>query len=630
MKCPKLPPLMRRVAGHLWWALPVLVALVLMPMSSVRTTSDSAWYLAMATKIEVEGSYANANGEPILNRGPIFPALLAANMAVFGHSVAAAFWVIRIFYVLMVVAVLLLGRRLFGRGAAMLAALLVLSSSTIAESSARLLLDGVFPVFVLAGLFVALAALKRGKLWIWAAGGTLMALAFLTKELALLYLPYPAIVWVLVKEYRTRRNAFGLLLYLAAYAGVLLPWAIHVLIQSGSLARLIGGGGPHMLNAFADGSAGGGFFSLVGRSLTWIGDYYEVFIKESFILAPFLVFAWAYTAVRGFALRSAGATSLFVAGVLFLPMLAFQGGVGWRVGQGILFFVLSLMAAAYAVTDLWLAAVPWLARRWRERVWMRWATIGLAAASALTVLAIHVNDDRLELDELIDRTLAVYAGEPWTTAGWHTYQLEQAGAWIRENVSADAAILGDWYWLDSFAFYAGKHRFHALPYVVFPRRNAPLRQSGISPVGTDPEVPLFLWVNRGDPSPDGFLHALREGDLLRRIEQLDAEYVITTIRRGFLCRYFSTHPGFTLAANWEDVQIYRVDLPREHPGFDMRVGASLARFLRNLAYEDPDLLVGMQEEYFEALSLGPDQIRSIMSGAVPIVEVLERYCEEGS
>ena len=614
---------------QLWWLVPILIAGLLSPLSSVKTSSDSAWYLSMAMKLHAEHRYVDAAGEPVMSRGPVFPALLSGAFAVFGASVKHAFWVVRAFYVLLVGSVLIMGLRFFGRGVAFFASLLVLSSATIGESSSQLLLDGVFPVFVLASLCLLYIALRSQRLWLWAAGGVAIGVAFLTKEMALLYVPFPFLLWCLVFRFRTKRNVLGLAIYSGAFAVVLVPWAVHVFLHSGSLAPLIGGGGPKVLSAFAEGSGGGGVGFALKRVAKWVADYYTLYLADNFALAPLMAAGWGYTTVRFLVTKAPGAAALLTAGVLFLPIVAFQGGAGWRVGQGILFFVLSLVAAAYLIVDLWRTVLPQLVRRWRKRVWMKRIQVGLALASACAVLGIQASADRDVLGELTGSTLAVYSGVEWTTTGWHTPLLEEVGMWLRGNVSAEEQIMCDWYWRDSLSFYYGNLSVHGVPYVVFPPERATLRQQGIVPSGT--QRPLFLWVNRGDRRISGYLHALREGDLLRAIEQQRVRYVVTTLRRGFLCLYFSSHPGFARVADWGDVVIFEARTVEPVPTFEMHVGDTVPIYLLRLARQAPADLEALQTEFFErVLSLNVADVKAIVRGDFPFVEIHRAYCSGAS
>jgi hypothetical protein len=82
------------------WIIPVSIAVLFSPIHGVSTSPDSSWYLINALNIYNGFGYVNPDLTPVLQRGPLFPGMLAAMFWIFGCSVKSAFLLIRLFFVL--------------------------------------------------------------------------------------------------------------------------------------------------------------------------------------------------------------------------------------------------------------------------------------------------------------------------------------------------------------------------------------------------------------------------------------------------------------------------------------------------------------------------------------------------
>lgn len=83
------------------WVYPLLVSLLLFcPVEEISPAVDGVWYISSGLNIYKGLGYVDTAWEPVINRGPIYPFLIAVSFWLFGISVINAFWVTRIFYVL--------------------------------------------------------------------------------------------------------------------------------------------------------------------------------------------------------------------------------------------------------------------------------------------------------------------------------------------------------------------------------------------------------------------------------------------------------------------------------------------------------------------------------------------------
>lgn len=138
---------------------------------------------------------------------PFLPLVVTGIFAIFGVSDIAVAVASGLFFVLLIPAVFLLGRVLYGEAAAWLTALLVLFDRTMLQYSASGLAEPAFAfLLVFTLLLVARWATNVGR---WAAG-MVLGLAFLTRPGAIVYL-LPIIIYVAVSDHDKSRFARFLL-----------------------------------------------------------------------------------------------------------------------------------------------------------------------------------------------------------------------------------------------------------------------------------------------------------------------------------------------------------------------------------------------------------------------------------
>ena len=85
---------------QLWPAAQVLLALSLLAALSVplllaqpgRLTSDESLYLSEGMNLALGKGFTYTTGEPVHHRGPLYPALLAADFVMGGVSLGSASW----------------------------------------------------------------------------------------------------------------------------------------------------------------------------------------------------------------------------------------------------------------------------------------------------------------------------------------------------------------------------------------------------------------------------------------------------------------------------------------------------------------------------------------------------------
>jgi 4-amino-4-deoxy-L-arabinose transferase-like glycosyltransferase len=637
----------------------LVATMVLFPLRRLYGSADAAMYLGRALNLYNGRGYVDHSWSPVLSRGPIFPLLLAASFELFGPSILHALWVVRVFFVLNTLLIYLLGARLYGTWPGFTASLLVLTSIVINQYSSRVLLDVVLPFFMILFVYCLYLAFDKAS-YPWAlASGVVLGIAFLTKEMAIIFVPLPFLVAL---SYVRCRGWGSLLLALccaAAFCLALAPWVVHGLRVSSavSLDHQLGAG-PEVLHDLLTPETGSTRYKFLERFplfyVYWFGIYCLETVAPNFVLAPLFLVGWSWTLVKGLSRGDLGDRLMLTSFLLFTPIMLFQGRVAWRVGQSILIFMLSYIVLARTVWDLAYEGVSRLGSWLRQLEWsipVRQVQRAVAALLVVILLALQlcnvdtvrylVRDTRVVPGVLrtlsrrgwaesillrmvsnssgSDRTMAEVLGSPefhLDGSGWLNDATRAAGSWLAENVPPGASIVSDRWGLAVYFFAGGDFRFPM-----------DLRWIQEEVEQADPRV-LFLWKHKHD------VKVLTEECLLRRLEKAGVQYVIVTWKRNYFSLYFEAHPGFEKAAEFGDgegvgkVQIFSVgDDLRPVGDFSLHVQADLVDYLEKLRLSDETAYQRLVQGFFgDELGWTEAQVEGLIDGTTPFVPV-EAYRE---
>jgi len=350
----------------------LVIILLLGCISFTTVTISPPWdlwdYMARALSLLNGHGYVYTDGRPVLHRGPVFPLLLALSFKMGGPTPESAFYVVRFFCVGTPVLVYLFGKRLFNSQVGFASALFILSSYSLSYWSYRHL-DIVWPFFVILHCYLLLEGFERKKLYWFVLAGLALGVAYLTKEVALLFFPLGPLMFLWVKEYRTATNLKYILIALVTLVITILPWALY-LWQHDSLHFLWGSGGPRVLRDMGVSQQAGGDFT--GKILRGVEQYRVAFISfysgdsrntvaANFTIAPLFLFAWLYIVLR--AMAGDKRSKILVLNLfLFLPIIYFIGENHWRFGQVLHTMLISYLALSFTL----FSCVEWICNglRW--------------------------------------------------------------------------------------------------------------------------------------------------------------------------------------------------------------------------------------------------------------------------
>ena len=624
----------------------LIISVVFFPTPSVSTSPDSAWYVSSGLNIFHGYGYVNTDHlTSVVNRGPVFPFLMALSFWFFGVSIHSAVMVVRLFFVLNNLMIYKLGEDLFGRKVGLLAALLCLFSATIHQWSSYLLLDNVWPFFILLFFWLHFkACLQKRLLYFVLAGGSL-SIAFLTKELSLLWLPLPLIYVLVSKAMRCRENMIGIsVLYLTFFLSVL-PWGIHIHENCGTLRPLFGRfantemqGTGKISQALSESSKHGMTAALYKLQLVRgaYSSFYHRYIETKFAMPGiFILISYAVIFFRALFFRNKSDALLATALFCLLPFALGMGIAKLRTGQTLILYFLSLLSFANCIILLCEFAV--------KKVCGLFSPLSkekdlLTTVSTMVVIGVMLSYHFFGNDPGSRKMLNLLKGAPasamafvspkhWPVGGWHNEKMKNAGHWIRNNIPQNCTIMCEWFGMRSIYFF-DNGRNKMIP--------VPIRQSNLAyPMGQHEthfpknggyfwwkceNPPLFLWPNHDMALPTMNLFAFCECDVLDRIRSENVSYVVVTKRRNFLSLYFDENPCFRKVRemNQGEIKIYKVQCVEPVSGFELRVGSHLIDYLKVVEEKKPKKYEFLVNQFMaNRLGFSEEGIQSVFEGIYP-------------
>ena len=638
---PVTQPAQTFVRSHLTLGVQIVLGLVVFVALSIPLlvsqpgplSSDESLYISEGMNLALGKGFTYTTGELVNHRGPLFPALLAADFTVAGVSVDNATWVSRLFALGSAALLLAMGWSFFGRATGLLAAGIALVSALLTVLGTSVFLDGVESFFLLLTLLLLRPALLRGS-WRWAGfAGVALGLAVLTKESALLWFPLPFLAVLLIGPaiYRPRALLIAYGLGFLAVVGWWLPYVFavtdHVYLLGGlsGAALWLGAsvccigllGLATMLTARSGRRAALNLspnarwmlvaalllawdsLFLIGleRNSGWgfsrdylgnVPDYASTVLVSWVRPFPLIIVAWGYVGYRAFK-GSLGDRLLFLGLLLFMPFALIVANRNLHVRDMLPLVYLSYLALGRAAIDF---------ARWAAAVIGQNLTPALGGTlAALLVLTAFIRFSQQEMVRFADFR-AAFNPATVNQEHWDNPLVQRTGDWIEQNIPPGTPIMsGRLYYSHLYTLTEGRYPWWQLPTVRVDFQGsppAPVRattlfrwEDHLMPTGTaEPWVYLRRYPYKG------YYVALSEQDLLASLDKHDIGYlVLTGDDAGFsslsLLPYFEEHPGFQKVTAFvgndaNQVHIFRVLPSRLEPTAPpARVSQATADALQN-------------------------------------------------
>lgn len=575
------PPKSRRYNRELV-ALGILLVItgLITPISGVYITNNSGIYLARANSILETQSVKGLLSE--VSHRPVLPFLLAASFKLFGKDLVVAAGLVRLFFMITVMAVYILGRELHGRLVGFLAALLTLSSYGINNIAFYLDTDIFLPSFVMLFSWMVFLMFRYDKLSFSIGAGLWLAVTVLVKEMAIVLVFMPFLCTAFSHRYQKRRH-FMLSLYMV---GTILI-AVAVLI---GFVKIVFGAGHSALDAIIrksavifsfltdKGMSGGDWWKLLLETIPRsIKQYYDLLTVVT-PLAPVLVASAGFCLIRSLFYHRMNDIVLISTLICFLPIALRVAHLQFRMGQTAAVFVLLFVCCAGMLKK----AVEWIVSTeiphvlkiksslLTERIKLHrliFPLLFLLSSLLLTYAQIFKppGDNTWSLWHHNEYGLRIFSGSQFNVLGRFTKGQKMAADWLREHTDKQDIIVADGRSHEGIDFFLMEKDYIQAFSLLLPLPTL------IERIKHEPEIssPIYVFTyskfRRGHAKYHNRIYFVFQEHILEEIQKKKADYLVISRRGNYLRHYFNNVPWADSVYQNEESSIYHFN--RDHKEF---------------------------------------------------------------
>lgn len=590
------------------------------------------------------------DGSLILNRGPIFPLMIAASYWLLGVSPWSAFGVVRIFCILNPIMIYLLGKKFYGKWVGFLAALLILTSYSMNYWSYKHL-DAVWPFFIILSILILSKAFEEESWTYFAGSGFFIAFAFLIKESVILTVPLPALLYLLIREYRTKQNLYGCLICFTVILLVLSPWVIYVLAKNGNISlAFLGIEGQVAHSEMTAGNSGSTLNLLdgIGNFFYGLRSYYSggnQSLSDNFTLAPLIIIAWVTTFIDGVVRKNKYDITLVSSVILILPLLSFVGKNDMRLGQGILFFLLSYLCLARSIFSLKRLNIPWLRKQKIPVMFMNLSKVIIVGLSTYFIIVQTfvgvsgkknlTNINTYQQSVLLTR-ISGKNDMHRVVSGVMNDNWRQVVDFLKTNVSDNSVIMTNWNsYREAIFFYScNKYMLADMPIITLNYKNLKRLPSELQ-LGKrhyfveslkNGQIPKYDDLLMISTQASGFnrrfkrIWFLFEDQLIEEIKKTETNYVIVGPTFNFLSLYFDKNTSFSKIKEFGDsgIKIYRVYQKINSTKHDIYITTRTSKQMKAIRGKEQHVFEVLKKELFcSFLGIDHELIGEIIEGRYP-------------
>ena len=528
----------------------------------VVTSADSGIYLNQGL------SLYKGLGYTYLYRGPIFPLLITGSFYLFDVSVKSAFLVVRLFFVFFLIIAFLLTLKLYGKWAAIIASLLIMTSFGINRLSENLLLDTLVPFAMLLFIYILYEAFNKKRAILFIASGICLGISLLVKEVSIILLPLPILLIIVVNDYRNKKHfASCMLIYLSASI-VVIPWAIFILLKSGSINQLVTlGGSLYLKELFPQGSGGDIFFyQYILNIFKKLIAYYNVHIKVcSFFLAPIFILSWSYLIIRAIIFKNKEDLLLVSFCICIFPLQISVGGLGTRLGQMGIYFIIS-----YIVISKFILSFTSFAFTKFKSLLQHKAISQLGKPFTAAVIVVFLLGGQLfmgpnaSIDLLTGKkgfANTSFISKKFTIRGRHNDSVKSASNWINQNMDKKESKL-----ITSASIYNAVNFFTELNYKnvslsIFKQHSKLKNEINDRHYNKNDKI-LFIFPHQRiweQIKRYQTIFFIFEKDLLMSLKEVEPHYLIVSLKESILKLYLEKAKWADEIFKNNEVNIYKIN-----------------------------------------------------------------------
>lgn len=169
--------------------------------------------------------------------GPLYPLLVGISSWWFTDLEFAGRFVSVVAGTLLVVPVYLLAREFYGRAAAAFSVVLAVIHPSLVQVSTQVMTESVYTLALTSALLIGWLALNGGRRWTHVSTGLLMGCCYLLKPEAIgytgLFVVFLSGRWLVEKHRRIRSMIFDVVVFLAAFSVLFVPYWLYVHQETG-------------------------------------------------------------------------------------------------------------------------------------------------------------------------------------------------------------------------------------------------------------------------------------------------------------------------------------------------------------------------------------------------------------
>ncbi len=499
------------------WIFLVILLLATFLLKNIQVASDGGYYLLNANLISSGHGYTYGRLDskepvPVIERGPIAPFFITLGLKLTPGKLLGPYFVLRSSYVVSIILIALLGSFLFGPKVGIIGGIFCIFFGFYQNRSAIIHLESLFIMWILLSIFLFWKGLVSEKKWLQAFGGVALAIAYLTTEIAVLFLPLPILSWLMIRSLRTRKNLIGIAFFYVAFGVGLLPWLVYLLHFHNSIAPILGRASTQLFHLHTIETVTytvGGGLSKQASFATLLSVLWNKYLIGVSILAPLWIVGWIWICVRLIFTESRAPYALLALLALPFPiMLVGQIVSGTRQSQGLIFHLISFLPVSLLIQDCSRGFSHFLKRNPGKQI----ATILLTSMLTLLIILIQIFlgsypfrtfYQKLVLHDFLRETRIPYVNEdPRYRQAHEITRILQSMVEKGEGILVD-----DYFLMNAIAFYTkDQYRLYSPPFAIFPPGIKRRHQRKYLESTNEFRCPILLYKNRagGPRYPDVF------------------------------------------------------------------------------------------------------------------------------
>ena len=419
-----------------------LVALFF-PAVNTHFAPDSISYLLEASRL------ARLEGYGDVYRGPGFPVIAAVVMMIAGPTSDMLLLIPRMFYAILLLVFAGYATRLFGFWPAVVGMIYVATAPLIFVAGSKFHVDIAVAAWGLCAVWLQYEGYRRSSLRWCAAGGAVLALGFLTKEIAMVLLPLWVIAFIAFPPY-SRRHIRLAAAGLGSFGALVAPWALIVTLNTGQGSVL----GKHMATS-------GKFSAFLYRIMTEpvefvlsipqeLASFWEIYFLSSNVDGLGLYGYAALAATLGLLVitilqRKTAQFYVLLSIVALFPIMLYFADQGVRLRQTTLIFAIhavSVPALVAGVRDVLARSQKRIAPE--SRFWQRSVVASPIFAMVCALLVLGSREPAVQklFTADVHSFGMAHPTTPWfSPTGKYRVSMRNAADWLHERVDTSDNVL---------------------------------------------------------------------------------------------------------------------------------------------------------------------------------------------